>query len=163
MIGKLKDQIRRILGLSDTPHRTAVAFALGIFIAFSPILGLHTFLAFFLAWAFRLNRVAVLFGALVNNPWTFTPITITSTWFGIELCCKEMNIPKIDWEALTFSTLGSQLKAYLLPFVLGSTVLGIIFAVLAYFLMYGLVLQYRKMRRQAELKTVELTPNEKEL
>lgn len=154
LIEGIKNQVRRVLGLSDTPHRTALAFALGVFIAFSPALGFHTLLALFLAWIFGLNRVAVLFGAFVNNPWTFTPITITSTWFGIELCCKAQNIPRINWEVLTFSTLGSQLKSYLFPFVLGSTILGLIFGLIAYFFMYGLVLQYRKMLRLAEMKRI---------
>lgn len=144
---KVKEQMRRVLGLNDTPHRTALAFAIGVFIAFSPLLGLHFILAITSAWLFRLNRMAILVGAFVNNPWTFTPITLSSTWFGIELCCKTREIPPIDFENLTFSTMTTQLKSYLYPFVLGSTLLGVVFAVVSYFAMLWMISQYRKMKK----------------
>lgn len=146
LVLKMKEQVRRVLGLNDTPHRTALAFALGVFIAFSPLLGLHFILAVVSAWLFRLNRMAVLVGAFVNNPWTFTPITLSSTWFGIELCCKTHEIPPINFENLSFSTMGVQLKSYFFPFVLGSTLLGVLFAVIAYFAMLWMISQYRKMK-----------------
>ncbi|MFY9270065.1 MAG: DUF2062 domain-containing protein [Candidatus Manganitrophaceae bacterium] len=143
----LKEQVRRVLGLSDTPQRTAFAFAFGVFIAFSPLLGFHFFLAIFSAWFFRLNRLAILFGALVNNPWTFTPITLASTWFGIELCCKANEIPPIDFEGLSLVNMTVQLKSYFLPFVIGSTLMGLVFSVVAYFGMLWMIFQYRKTRR----------------
>ncbi len=146
LVLKMKEQVRRVLGLNDTPHRTALAFALGVFIAFSPLLGLHFILAVVSAWLFRLNRMAVLVGAFVNNPWTFTPITLSSTWFGIELCCKTHEIPPINLENLSFSTMGVQLKSYFFPFVLGSTLLGVLFSVIAYFAMLWMISQYRKMK-----------------
>ena len=152
--GKIKEQARRILGLNDTPHRTALAFSIGVFIAFSPLLGFHAILAIFSAWFFRLNKIALLFGAFLNNPWTFTPITLTSTWFGVELCCKQKNIPPIDWETLTFSTLGTQLKSYLFPFVLGSTLLGLIFSIFGYFLMYWIILRYRKIQKPTSAEPI---------
>jgi hypothetical protein len=52
----------RLLNLNDTPERIAFAFAIGVFLAFSPLLGLHTFLGLTLAFLFGLNRVAVLVG-----------------------------------------------------------------------------------------------------
>jgi len=144
---KVKEQMRRVLGLNDTPHRTALAFALGVFIAFSPLLGLHFILAIVSAWLFRLNRVAILVGAFVNNPWTFTPITLSSTWFGIELCCKSHEIPPINLENLTFASMTTQLKSYFFPFVIGSTLLGVVFAVISYFAMLWMISQYRKMKQ----------------
>lgn len=146
LMAKAKEQMRRVLGLNDTPHRTALAFAVGVFIAFSPLLGLHFILAVVSAWLFRLNRVAVLVGAFVNNPWTFTPITLSSTWFGIELCCKTHEIPPISFESLTFSSMGAQLKSYFFPFVLGSTLLGVLFGAISYFAMLWMISQYRKIK-----------------
>ena len=147
LISKVKEQALRVLSLNDTPHRIALAFAQGVFIAFSPLLGLHFFLAFLLAWLFNLNRVAILFGAFVNNPWTFTPITLSSTWFGIELCCKAREIPPINWENITISNMAVQLKSYFFPFVLGSVLLGLLFSIIGYFLMLWTISQYRKMKK----------------
>ena len=147
VILKAKEQLQRVLGLNDTPHRTALAFALGVFIAFSPLLGFHIILAIISAWLFRLNRVAILFGAFVNNPWTFTPITLSSTWFGIELCCRAHEIPPISFENVTFTNMAAQLKSYLFPFILGSTLLAVVFSVTSYFLMLWLISQYRKIKK----------------
>ena len=36
---------RRLLAIDDPPERTALAFSIGVFIAFSPFLGLHTIMA----------------------------------------------------------------------------------------------------------------------
>lgn len=43
----LKEKLRQILHLGESPQRTAMAFAVGIFIAFSPAYGLHTAGVFF--------------------------------------------------------------------------------------------------------------------
>ena len=44
---------RRLLALDDPPERTALAFAVGVFIAFSPFLGLHTLIATLIAFLIR--------------------------------------------------------------------------------------------------------------
>ena len=43
-----------LLHVEDSPPRVAAAFGLGVFIAFFPILGIHTGMALLLAVAFRL-------------------------------------------------------------------------------------------------------------
>ena len=58
-----------LLHTHDTPERTAAAFAVGVFFGFSPFLGLHTVLGLVVAFAFGLNRVAVLLGVYSNLPW----------------------------------------------------------------------------------------------
>ena len=77
MIHLTKKLIRRwldtLLHVDDTPHRTAAAFALGVFFGFSPFLGLHTLLALALAFLFNLNRVAALLGVYSNLPWIIAP------------------------------------------------------------------------------------------
>ncbi len=129
-----------------------MAFAVGVFIAFSPLLGLHTVLAVLLAWGFRLNKVALFFGAFLNNPWTFAPITATSIWVGSEICCQTVEIPPISWETFTFQHMKDHL-AY--PFVLGSLLIGILASILAYFCMYGAIVRYR--RRQGALGISPIT------
>ena len=70
---------RRLLALDDPPERTALAFAIGVFIAFTPLLGLHTILATLIAFLFRFNKIAIYTGTFVNNPFlTLVPITLVS-------------------------------------------------------------------------------------
>ena len=58
-----------LLHTRDTPERTALAYAVGVFFGFSPLLGLHTVLGLIVAFLFNLNRVAVLLGIYSNLPW----------------------------------------------------------------------------------------------
>jgi hypothetical protein len=117
-----------LLHVDDTPSRVAAAFALGVFIAFFPILGIHTGMALLIALALRLNKVAVLFGAWINNPWTVTPIYTAGTLVG----CLMLGIPPpslaaVDWSLKGRAFYDSFIEGFrplLLPFVVGNLVLG---------------------------------------
>jgi uncharacterized protein (DUF2062 family) len=52
----------QLLHTHDTPKRTALAYAVGVFFGFSPFLGLHTVLGLVVAFALNLNRVAGMLG-----------------------------------------------------------------------------------------------------
>jgi len=71
-----------LLHVNDTPERTAAAYALGVFLGFSPFLGLHTIVAIALAFIFRLNRVSVLLGVYSNLPWIIAPYYAFTTVAG---------------------------------------------------------------------------------
>jgi uncharacterized protein (DUF2062 family) len=73
---------RRLLALDDPPERTALAFSVGVFIAFSPFLGLHTILATLIAFLFRFNKIAIYAGTFVNNPLLLVPIIVASYAIG---------------------------------------------------------------------------------
>ena len=74
--------LQALLHVHDTPERTASAFALGVFLGFSPFLGLHTIVAIALAFLFDFNRVAVLLGVYSNLPWIMAPYYATTTMVG---------------------------------------------------------------------------------
>ena len=52
----------------------------------------------------------------------------------------------MDWQQLTLMNLMSQLKPYLIPFFVGTTLIGIIASVIAYFFANYLITQYRQVR-----------------
>src|SRR5256885_4684522 len=86
---------RRLLALDDPPERTALAFSLGVFIAFSPFLGLHTILATLIAFMFRFNKVAIYTGTFVNNPFfTLVPIIVGSYAVGAFVLGRPVQIPE---------------------------------------------------------------------
>src|ERR1041384_3524999 len=86
---------RRLLALDDPPERTALAFAIGVFIAFSPFLGLHTLLATLLAFLFRFNKLAIYTGTFVNNPFlTLVPIVVASYGLGARLLGRPVRLPR---------------------------------------------------------------------
>lgn len=71
--------LESLLHTHDSPRRTAAAYAVGVFFAFSPFVGLHTVLALIVAFAFDLNRVAVLLGVYTNLPWFMAPYYTLTT------------------------------------------------------------------------------------
>ena len=139
----LRAKIREALHLGETPQRTAVAFALGVFIAFTPTYGLHTASVVFLAWAFRLNFPAILVGSLINNPWTVVPILGATMWTGFVLSGMR-DLPDVSWSDLSITTLYQTVLPFLLPFTLGALTLSVLGALLAYPLGLLLISWYRK-------------------
>jgi hypothetical protein len=144
----IKEKLRQILHLGDSPQRTAMAFAAGVLIAFSPTYGLHTASVFFFAWAFRLNFLALMAGSLINNPWTFLPIVAGSMWVGLWLD-PVGPVPQIDWNDFTLRMLWDQFHPYVVPFVLGHVLLGIVGAAAGYFIMYQAILKFRAHHAKA--------------
>jgi uncharacterized protein len=145
-----RDRIRSIFQLHDTPHRLALAFAIGVFIAFSPTLGLHLITCLLVAWAFRLNKLVLITATFINNPWTIVPLYGFCIWFGSKLMGREIAMPQIAWNELTLSGTYEVIQPYFWPFVTGTLVAGSIAAVISYGLIYWLVVRYRAAEKKEE-------------
>jgi uncharacterized protein (DUF2062 family) len=137
MRGRIETFLRRLFALDDTPERIALAFALGVFLAFSPLLGLHAFLGLIFAFFFGLNRIALLLGVFVNNPWTLVPIYAAGTYLGGLLVGfpSRPPLPRFDWQAVWSDGFWVQLVGQwhlLKPLLLGSSILSVLAAALSY-------------------------------
>jgi uncharacterized protein (DUF2062 family) len=154
MSGRVRRALAELLHLEDTPHRIALAFGLGIWIAFSPLLGLHTLIALGIAFAFRLSRGAILIGCYVNNPWTLAPMFLAGTVVGCRLLgVSTEGLATIDWDQhgwVFYTDLLAHLRPYLWPFVVGNTVLGVAFGLLSYFVLRRVLERRRRRLTEAE-------------
>ena len=132
--------LERLLHTHDTPQRTAAAFALGVLIGFSPLLGVHTLICLVVAFAFDLNRVAVLLGAYTNLPWFIGPYYAVATILGAEILgtqmppgfLRQMRDLLSRWSFSELSPLIELLRPFVWAYTLGSTLLAIAAALLAY-------------------------------
>jgi len=140
----IRDNIRYILTIKGSPHSIAIAFSIGVFIGMSPLLGLHTILALAVASLFRLNRMVTLAGAYLTNPWTIVPIYSFSTWFGVKITGYEERIPEIDFHSVNILNIFRALKSLIVPFIVGTTILGLIGALLSYLLIHQLITRMRR-------------------
>ena len=140
-----RDQLVQILHLQESPQRTALAFALGVFIAFAPHYGLHTVSVVFCAWAFRLNYLALFMGSFLNNPWTIAPILGLTLYTGFTFFDTEPT-STLDIENLHLDNLFESLMPYIWPFLLGGCVLGLMGALLAYPIMLFFIHRYRSSK-----------------
>lgn len=153
--------LERLLHIHDTPQRTALAFALGVFIGFSPLLGLHTALGLALAFAFGLNRVAVLLGVYVNLPWFLAPYYTVATLTGAAVLRRPLPRGLLSefatllerWPKGELAHLLTLLRPLFWSYVLGSTLLAALAAVVAYYAALGFVLA-RRHRRAGHGKTM---------
>lgn len=136
--------LKQVLAVKEPPRRIAAAFALGVFIGMSPFLGIHTILGLALAWQLKLNKFVTLIGVYVTNPWTIVPIYSFGTWVGAEVMGLHNIIPAIDWSHITFLGIIENFKPLLLPFLVGSLLVGSIVSVIAYMTIYGLVRKNRE-------------------
>ncbi len=139
---QLKNLIKKLLHVEDTPERTALAYSIGIFLGFSPFLGFHTLLGLAVAFLFHLNRVAILLGVWSNTPWWILPFYTMATGLGMWVTgfrvehwnMKEMLQIGIDHGFLSsdfWSRVGSQWNL-LLSFLIGSQVLATLLGLIAY-------------------------------
>lgn len=138
MVGKrVKRDFNLLLSLDEPSERLALAFALGVFLTLTPFVGLHTLLAVAVAFLFGLNRGAVLFGLVVNNPWTLVPYYTAAAQVGRRLIgfTGSLELPEFGWSRLLSGGFWTQLAHQwrcMLPMALGSIILAALCAGLSY-------------------------------
>ena len=152
--------LRRLLAIDDPPERTALAFSIGIFIAFSPFLGLHTIIATTLAFLFRFNKVAIYTGTFVNNPFlTLVPIILASYALGALVMGRPVALPEEGLALLKephlltasyYKELWRNAWGILLPFAIGGMALSVVCSLAAYPLTLRL-LRTRKAKTEEKL------------
>jgi uncharacterized protein (DUF2062 family) len=149
---RLRSWLEQLLHTHDTPHRTAWAFALGVFLGFSPMLGLHAVLGLALAFVFRLNRVAVILGVYSNLPWVLPAYYTLATVAGAAILGVDVQ-PRALEEAVRaisaspwghYSALVRSLAPLIWAFILGSTIGAVVLAAVAYRVSLVMILAHRK-------------------
>ena len=150
---------RRLLAIDDPPERTALAFSIGVFIAFSPFLGLHTIAATLIAFLFRFNKIAIFAGTFLNNPFlTLVPIILASYALGAFLLGRPLKISPEGIELLKnpepfngeyYRRLFTNSWNVIEPFGLGGIVLSVVCSLVAYPVTLWALRKHRKWRREA--------------
>jgi hypothetical protein len=148
----MRHWLDQMLHTHDTPERTAAAFALGVFLGFSPLLGLHTLLGLVLAFALSLNRVAVLLGIYSNLPWVLPAYYTLTTMGGAAILhvpikprlLKELTSALADGSWTDFRHLAHALTPLAWAYALGSTLGALILALIAYRVALAAIVAHRR-------------------
>jgi uncharacterized protein (DUF2062 family) len=156
-----REAFRRLLAVDDPPERTALAFSIGIFIAFSPFLGLHTIMATLIAFIFRFNKIAIYTGTFVNNPFlTLVPIIAASYALGALLMGRPLSLSEEGWRLLQephlltaayWRQLFTHLWDIVLPFSIGGMALSIVLSLAAYPVTLKLLRARQRMKENDEV------------
>lgn len=142
-----------MLGRDDAPELVAASFAVGVFVAFTPLLGLHLVMALGLAVLLKLKKVDVLLGTLLVNPLTLAPVGAVALWIGrLVLPARGGSHGSLPWRDLLspsfWTQAGPRLRLAGLQWAIGMFVLSLVLGALTYVVLVN-VLRARQARRAA--------------
>ncbi len=154
----MKVLIKKLLHIEDTPERTALAYSIGIFLGFSPFLGVHTLTGLAIAFLFNLNRVAILLGVWSNTPWWIVPYYTIATWVGMRVTgfriekatlkkLFQMGMSKEFVSSDFWSRIASQWGLFL-SFMIGSLILAVLLSLIVYPLALRWIKFYRSHKKE---------------
>ncbi len=146
---KIIQAVHKILTSDGDPKKIALACGIGFFVAFFPILGIHTVMALALAWLFRVSPAVTLIATFINNPWTIAPMYGGGLWLGMIVTGTQLQGFTINWRELNWPLFVELAKLVGIPFVVGCLILGAVTALGGYFLVLRMVTVYRLRRSGA--------------
>ncbi len=152
----------RIRRLPGSPHRIALGVALGVFVSFTPLFGLHMVLAALLAWLLSGNLVAAMLGTLSGNPLTFpliAPLCIRLGNLLLGTRVSETAGDDITSEELV-RRFPQLFEDVLLPYLAGGVPLGIIAAAGCYLAARPIIAAYQMARRKRRMRRAAAQPSE---
>jgi uncharacterized protein (DUF2062 family) len=145
----IKYYSKRILRLSGSPHAIAIGVACGVFASFTPLLGFHFLLGFFLAFILGGNMIAAALGTAFGNPFTFPLIWAGTHRIGSSILgIREPSEPAIEvagnWAETSLDVLGPLIG----PMLVGAVPLGLPTALVFYFIVLYSVSAFQRLRRE---------------
>ena len=151
---QFRDWVRSLISPGDSAHELALGTAIGVFVGFTPLFGLHLVIiilvAFVLQRLVRFNKALAVAASYINNPVTFAPMIWASYKVGSLLMpsaagtlIQGRQLHELDWHG-GIRALPKILYALGLPMLVGCLVLGSVMALAAYPVTYGLVKWYRR-------------------
>ena len=147
-----------LLHADDPPYRLAMGVALGVFIAFTPTVGIQMMLGAFFAWVLRANKAVAVAVVWISNPVTTVPMYYGCYKVGEAVVgsggrdwawWSELMKPPIGWwSGVVFYW--ERLWEVAVPLWTGSLITATILGVPTYFLCYYVIRIYR-MRRWGQI------------
>jgi uncharacterized protein len=152
---------QHILHPELSPERVAWSFAIGLSLAWNPLLGLHTAMILALCFFARtLHRPLIFAACVLNNPWTLVPMATASTILGSGLLGRgwSVNLKNVHWSELGwrsfltkagFAEMIRMLKPVLAPYLLGGFVMSLLALPIGYVLMLFIARRLRARHTSA--------------
>ena len=154
--------IYRVLSLDDTPHRIALGVAIGIFVAWTPTMGLQMVLTVLLCTLFQANKLVGVPFVWISNPLTLVPVYGPNyllgrwllgggySWSASMHAIRHAAHGREGWWASTTAWWTASLKVFW-PLWIGSLIVALLLGALSYVIIYHAVVAFRRHlhRRQA--------------
>ncbi|MCX5702424.1 MAG: DUF2062 domain-containing protein [Candidatus Omnitrophica bacterium] len=130
---KFKEALIKLIKSHNTPRGIALGVAIGVFIAILPLYGLHTVMVIIFAILIpQANKLAILLGTNISLPPTVATITWTAYDIGRFILINK-DYPPLSWSY--FKKIRPEVfKDFYYPLFLGSVILGLLCAVVFYYI-----------------------------
>ena len=135
----------KLTRLPGSTYAISAGFACGSMVSFTPLLGLHFFLAVFFAFIIRGNFIAALFGTSIGNPLTFP--FIWGLIYNIGAFITSRPNEKIT-SNISFELILNETYEVFLPMLIGGGVLALPIWLLTYIIMYSLISSFKKTKHK---------------
>lgn len=147
---RFRDQFLEMLGRHQEPEKVAASFAIGVAIAFTPLLGLHFLMALVIAVVLKLNKLDVVLGTLVVNPLTLGPVSAAALPVGrFVVQARQEAVGHMPWADLlrpgAWAHAGPAMRTIGLHWGIGMFTFSLVFGVLTYIVLVR-VLRRRRDR-----------------
>ncbi|HBG20222.1 MAG TPA: hypothetical protein DDY32_13365 [Desulfobulbaceae bacterium] len=163
---RLRPVLRWVLKLRSSPRAIAGGLGVGMFIAFTPTVGLQVILALIAATICNVNRPAAIVPVWITNPVTVAPVYTFNYWLGTFFYPG----PPLAEVSKVFTDIGRALatldvwdlkepvvamlqmgKEILIPLTIGSIAIGIVLGILTYIFSLKLLSFFFRRRAQRQL------------
>jgi uncharacterized protein (DUF2062 family) len=150
---RLRTRFDNVVGVHEQPERLAAAWAVGLAVGLSPLMGLHTVLALLLAFVFRLNKLDVFLGTLIINPWTL-PVYFPVAVFvgkritGVHVPQFVLPRPEEVLHAAVWREHVPWLRSVLVTWGAGATVIALVAGAVTFVALRQMILLHRRRRHR---------------
>ena len=145
----IKDRLKafyvRIKELQGDPRHIAMGMAIGVFTGVTPTVPFHTVIAIALAFILKCSKPAAIIGSFVANPITIPFIYVACFKVGTFILNKPIPFDAKFESITTLMTLGLDVT---IAMIIGSAILGILPAIIAYILTYRIMTTMREKARK---------------
>jgi len=128
----------RLMNIHGEPRPVALGYALGTFLAATPLMGVHCILAVFIAGVLKWNRLSAGIGALTSNLLT-APMLYGGTYY---IGSKTLGMKEIFVIPGNLNDLLSQSSDMLIALTVGGFIAGIPLAICSYYICYHIIKRY---------------------
>ena len=165
--------VHRILRADDSPSRIARGVAIGVFMAWLPLIGLQMLLVLAFSFFLRANKLVGLPVVWISNIFTLGPIYYPSYIVGTMILKSEaVSIKDFEYRFGEISSSGlpwtGQMREFagvlfgkiIYPTFIGSLITGAVMALLSYFLTVWAIERHRQHRINRRAKRLSRVPQQ---
>ena len=139
----------KLIKISDTPHAISLGFSIGVFVSFTPLIGVHIIIALIISWMIKANYFSSIIGTFIGTPFTYPFIWFSSIYVGnFFIPIEDLNLLTLDIKQLYLFDFLKNMKSLFPSFLIGAFFIGTLSSIFSYFFTKQIIVLYRKKKQK---------------